>query len=67
MISILFQWFKPKECFRKYYTMEKFHDKCRCLVTCQYPPPSKTVPVTEEAPLNIVMYDKVKFKYNFFK
>jgi len=41
------QWvFKPKICYRKYYTMEKFNkEECSCLFICKYPPPKKLAPV----------------------
>ena len=33
--------FKPTECFRKYYTIEKYEPKCSCIWKCKYPPPKK--------------------------
>ena len=33
--------FKPTECFRKYYTIEKYEPKCSCICKCKYPPPKK--------------------------
>lgn len=33
--------FKPTECFRKYYTIEKYEPKCSCILKCKYPPPKK--------------------------
>ena len=33
--------FKPTECFRKYYTIEKYEPKCSCIWKCKYPPPKE--------------------------
>lgn len=51
--------FKPKFCFRKFYVMEKFDkSKCKCFLTCKYPPPNKVEPIF--VPKN---NEDIRFKY----
>lgn len=38
-MSFVMDLLKPLECYRKYYTMEKFECKCKCIWKCKYPPP----------------------------
>ena len=57
-MNFIFSWFKPKICFRKYYTMDKFNcNDCQCVFKCKYPPPSEMIPIK-----NDIKFDKVKFK-----
>ena len=52
--------FKPTECFRKYYTIEKYEPKCSCIFKCKYPSPK------ELALENIKKYNAETF-FNFLK
>lgn len=53
----ILNWFKPKECFRKYYTIPKINHECKCILKCKYPPPSNPIPIPNTE------LDKIFFKY----
>lgn len=53
--------FKPTKCYRKWYTMDIFNEKCTCVMTCKYPPPSSKMKYAEIPILtkNLVSGEKI--------
>lgn len=47
MLNFIQNILKPKFCFRRFYTMEKFDTKCKCIIKCKYPPPPNPIPIVQ--------------------
>jgi hypothetical protein len=40
--TLISRLFKPKECFRHFYKIEKFQKECDCVIKCKYPKPPRS-------------------------
>lgn len=51
--QMLVRIFRPKECYKYWYTMNlnNKREACDCLITCKYPPPSSKQLATVKIPL----------------
>lgn len=51
--QMLVRIFRPKECYKYWYTMNlnNKREACDCLITCKYPPPSSKQLATIKIPL----------------